>query len=367
MSQLFSTIKIGPLRLDNRIVIAPMCMFSANDGVATDWHLMHLGNLSLSGAGLLIIESTAVAPEGRITYADLGLWNIETENALVKILRFIRQHSPVRVGIQLSHAGRKASSGIGPKDPVFPPDSPHGWRTLAPSAIPLETTFPIPIELSKTEIQRIVNDFAGAAQRAVRAGVDLIELHGAHGFLIHQFLSPLSNHRTDEYGGSLENRMRFALEVFNAVKAAVPENVAVGIRVSGSDWAEGGWDVPQNIVLAKALQVKGCAYIHVSGGGLHPASQQLPPLEPGYQLPMAEAIKKEIDIPVIGVGLITTPQHAETALQEGKADLIALGRAMLYDPRWGWHAAAALGEHSVVPGQYASCAPHEVKNLFRNN
>lgn len=365
MSQLFSPITIGSLQLDNRIVIAPMCMFSANDGVASDWHLMHLGNLALSGAGLLIIESTAVAPEGRITYADLGLWNTETENALAKILRFIKQHSPIHMGIQLSHAGRKASSGTGPKDPFFPPESPQGWQTLAPSAIPLEEGFPTPTELSKTEIQRIVNDFANAAKSAANAGIDLIELHGAHGFLIHQFLSPLSNHRTDEYGGSLENRMRFALEVFDAVKVAVPENVAVGIRVSGSDWVAGGWDVPQNIALAKVLQNKGCAYIHVSGGGLDPANQQLPPLEAGYQLPMAAAIKKEIDIPVIGVGLITTPQQAETALQEGKSDLIALGRAMLYNPRWGWHAAAALGEHSVSPVQYASCAPHEVKNLFK--
>lgn len=365
MSKLFSPIKIGPLQLDNRIVIAPMCMFSAHDGVATDWHLMHLGSLSLSGAGLLIIESTAVSPEGRITHADLGLWSEDSEVALARILRFVKQHSPIRIGIQLSHAGRKASSSLTVRNGNVPSDDPHGWQTLAPSAIPFDDGLPPSKELNTIDIKRIVNDFATAAARAVSAGVDQIELHGAHGFLIHEFLSPLSNHRTDEYGESPENRMRFALEVFDAVKAAVPAHIAVGIRISGEDWVEGGWDLEQSIALAKALQAKGCAYIHVSGGGLDP-HQQIPTLDPGYQLPMAEAIKKEIDIPVIGVGLITTPQEAETALQENKADLIALGRAILYNPRWGWHAAAALGEHSVAPVQYAGSAPHNAKSLFKN-
>ncbi|HEY0275949.1 MAG TPA: NADH:flavin oxidoreductase/NADH oxidase [Paenirhodobacter sp.] len=364
MSRLFSGVDIGPLRLENRIVIAPMCQFSAAAGQATDWHLMHLGNLALSGAGLLILESTAVTPEGRITYADLGLWDDQTETALARVIRAVRLHSDMPIGVQLSHAGRKASSGLTPQEGTIPPDDPRGWRVVAPSAVPLVAGGPDPMVLDLAGIDRVVAAFGAAATRAARAGLNLIELHGAHGFLMHQFLSPLSNLRSDEYGGSLENRIRLTVRIFDAVKAAVPADVAVGIRISATDWAEGGWDLAQSIALAKVLDARGCAYIHVSGGGLDPDRQHLPPLEPGYQLPFAQAIRAEVAMPVIGVGLITQPAEAEAAIATGQADLVALGRGMLFDPRWPWHAAAELGATVRAPVQYLQCAPHGHKALF---
>lgn len=358
MSQLFSEVTVGPLTLPNRIVVAPMCQFSTPDGEAGDWHLMHLGTLALSGAGLLLIESTGVLPEGRITHADLGLWNDRQQAALARTLAAIRRYSDTRIGIQLSHAGRKAAEPA-PGDGVkaFAADDPRSWPVVAPSALPVGAHAPETRALDKAGIDAVVEAFAAAARRAVAAGIDLIELHGAHGFLLHQFLSPLSNQRTDDYGGSLENRLRLTLRVFDAVKAAVPARVAVGIRISATDWVEGGWDLAQSIVLSQALDARGCAHIHVSAGGLDPERQVLPALVPGYQLPYAAAIKAAVRMPVIGVGLITEPRQAEAALQEGQCDLVALGRAMLYDPRWPWHAAHALGLRVALPRQYAQCWP----------
>lgn len=365
MSKLFSPAEIGPLKLENRIVIAPMCQFSAAAGEAGDWHMMHLLNLALSGAGLLIIESTAVTPEGRITWADLGLWDDLTDAALARVIRSVRVHSDMPIGIQLSHAGRKASGG-GPKGSRYlEPDDPRGWRTIAPSALPAFEGGPLPEVLDNAGIDRVVTAFGNAAARAARMGLNLIELHGAHGFLMHQFLSPITNRRTDDYGGSLENRMRLTLRIFDAVRAAVPENVPVGIRISATDWIEGGWDVEQSIELAKALDARGCAYIHVSGGGIDQDRQQIPPLVPGYQLPYAEAIRQHVKMPVVGVGLITTPAQAEAALADGKVDLVGMGRAFLYNPRWPWHAAAELGATVKAPPQYAASAPQECKGLFR--
>ena len=360
MSHLFIEVAVGPLVLPNRIVVAPMCQFSTPDGEAGDWHLMHLGTLALSGAGLLIIESTGVVPEGRITHADLGLWNERQQAALARTLAAVRRYSNTRIGIQLSHAGRKAAEPA-PGDGVraFAANDPRSWPVVAPSALPVSEHAPQTRALDAAGIDAVVEAFAMAAQRAVAAGVDLIELHGAHGFLLHQFLSPLSNQRTDDYGGSLENRLRLTLRVFDAVKAAVPERVAVGIRISATDWVDGGWDLTQSIALSKALDARGCAYIHVSAGGLDPARQVLPPLAPGYQLSFAAAIKAEVRMPVIGVGLITEPQQAEDALQQGQADLVALGRAMLYDPRWPWHAANVLGGRAEFPQQYFGCWPHD--------
>lgn len=365
MSKLFSQINIGQLTLDNRIVVPPMCQYSAVNGQATEWHLMHYGNLALSGAGLLIVEATGVVPEGRISYGDLGLWDDKTAFALKKVVDFIRLHSQMPLAIQLSHAGRKASTDLGWKlNQYIAPDNPNGWQTYAPSAEPLKAGGTIPRELSKNEIKAIIHQFAEAARRAVEIGFDAIELHGAHGYLIHQFLSPITNKREDEYGGSLENRIRFVLEVFDAVTLATPKGFPVCIRISATDWIENGWDLAQSIELARKLDERGCGYIHVSTGGLDGELQKLSALYPGYQLPFAEAIKKEVKMPVIGVGLITQPQQAENAIKESKADLIAVGRGMLYDTRWGWHAAVELGAKVVGVKQYIRCKPHEVKDLF---
>ncbi len=366
MSKLFSEFNIGQLRLENRFVIPPMCQYSAANGQATEWHLMHYGNLALSGAGFLIVEATGIVPEGRISYADLGLWDDKTAFSLKKVIDFVRLHSQIPLAIQISHAGRKASTDLGWKsDQYIAPESPNGWQTYAPSAIPLTTGGTVPKELTKNEIKTLISQFAESAKRAVEIGFNAIELHSAHGYLLHQFLSPISNKRTDEYGGSLENRMRFVLEVFDAVNAATPKNFPVCIRISATDWIEDGWDLKQSIELAKQLDKKGCGYIHVSTGGLDGGLQKIPTINTGYQLPFAEAIKKEINMPVIGVGLITQPQEAEDAIDKAKADLIAVGRGVLYDPRWGWHAAAKLGGQVAGVNQYMRCTPHGIKDLFR--
>ncbi|MCD7098060.1 NADH:flavin oxidoreductase/NADH oxidase [Stenotrophomonas sp. MMGLT7] len=365
MRHLFSPLSLGPLQLPNRIVIAPMCQYSANEGSASDWHHIHLGNLALSGAGLLIIEATAVEPRGRITYADLGLWDDTTEAALAGVLDSLRRWSPMPIGVQLAHAGRKASTdkpwlGGG----AIAADDPHGWQTVSASARPFDPAGPAPQALDAAGIDAVVEAFAAAARRAERLGLQLIELHGAHGYLLHQFMSPLSNRREDEYGGSLENRLRLPLRVFDAVRDAVSDKVAVGMRISASDWVEGGWDLAQSIELAKALDARGADFIHVSSGGLDPRQQI--PVEPGYQVPFAEAIKAQVKMPVIAVGLITEPQQAEAILAEGQADAVALARGILYDPRWPWHAAAELGDSLAPAPQYLRCEPHSARGLFRS-
>ncbi|WP_339778625.1 NADH:flavin oxidoreductase/NADH oxidase [uncultured Thalassospira sp.] len=364
MSHLFTPLALGKLELDNRIIIAPMCQYSADNGKATDWHTIHLGNLALSGASLLILEATAVAPEGRITYADLGLWDDETENALAHTLKAVRANSDMPIAIQLGHAGRKASTAK-PWDGghALRPDDENGWQVVAPSAVPFLDGNPVPEALSKDRIAEIVARFAKAAKRADRLGIDAIELHGAHGYLIHQFLSPLSNRRSDEYGGSLENRMRFALEIYDAVRAAFGADKPVGIRISASDWVKDGWDIEQSVVLAKALKERGCDFIHVSSGGLH-AAQQIP-VGPSYQVPFAQRIKAETGLTTIAVGLITEAEQAEAIIGTGQADAIALARGILYDPRWPWHAAAKLGATITPPNQYLRCQPHTLKQLFK--
>ena len=366
MSQpyLFRPIEVGGLSLANRIVIAPMCQYSAVDGCMTDWHLIHLGHLALSGAALLIIEATAVVPEGRISWGDVGLWNDETEAAIGRTLDSIRRWSPIRVGIQLAHAGRKASTEIPWKGgKQIAPGAPNGWQTEAPSPIAFAEGENAPAALDRTGLDRVRDGFAQAAKRAARLGIDAVQLHGAHGYLLHQFLSPLSNRRDDAYGGSLENRMRFPLEVFEAVRAAFPADRPVTMRVSGTDWVEGGWDVEQTIAFAQALEARGCAAINVSSGGLHPAQQI--PVVPGYQVPFARAVKQAVTIPVVAVGLITEPEHAEAIIGNGDADMIAMARGMLYDPRWPWHAAAHFGAQVRVPNQYLRSQPREFKDLFK--
>ncbi|MBD8530951.1 MULTISPECIES: NADH:flavin oxidoreductase/NADH oxidase [unclassified Massilia] len=362
MSKLFSPYALGPLQLANRIAIAPMCQYSAEQGLPTDWHMIHLGHLALSGAALLIIEATAVTEEGRITPGDLGLWSDAHRDALQPVIAAIRCHSPIKVGIQLAHAGRKASSAVPWEGGAnIPPDAPGGWQTVAPSSVAHADGETVPLALDAAGLQRIKQGFVDAALRAHALGLDAIELHGAHGYLLHEFLSPLSNRREDDYGGPLENRMRFPLEVFEAVRAAVPE-MCVGMRISATDWVEGGWEIEQSAVFARALEARGCHFIHVSSGGVSPL--QKIPVGAGYQIAFAERIKRETSMPTIGVGLITEPQQAEHILQSGQADMVALARAMLYNPRWPWHAAAELGAQVAAPPQYWRSQPHQYKALF---
>jgi 2,4-dienoyl-CoA reductase-like NADH-dependent reductase (Old Yellow Enzyme family) len=340
-----------------------MCQYSAEDGNMTDWHLIHLGQLALSGAGLMILEATAVSPEGRISPADLGLYSEEDEAALARVMKAVRANSPIPVAIQISHAGRKASSRA-PWDggAQIRPDEPGGWKTEAPSAIPHSRDEDAPVALDAAGLARVRDAFVATTRRAARLGLDGIEIHAAHGYLLHQFLSPLANQREDEYGGSLENRMRFPLEVFDAVRAAFPAERPVWVRVSATDWVPGGWDLEETVAFGQALRERGCAAIHVSTGGVSPA--QTIPLGPGYQVPHAERVRAEVGLPTIAVGLITEPEQAEAIIAEGRADAVSLARAMLYDPRWPWHAAARLGAHVSAPKQYWRSQPREYKDLF---
>jgi 2,4-dienoyl-CoA reductase-like NADH-dependent reductase (Old Yellow Enzyme family) len=362
---LFKPLSIGGLELPNRIVIAPMCQYSAEDGSATDWHLIHLGHLALSGAALLILEATAVEARGRITPGCLGLYSDQNEAALARVMQSVRAHAGgMPLAIQLAHAGRKASSNVpwrGGAQIRLTQDG--SWRALAPSALPHIDGEDAPEALDDAGLARVRAAFAQAAQRAARLGVQGIEIHAAHGYLLHQFLSPIANHRSDAYGGSLDRRMRFPLEVFDAVRAAFPAERPVWVRVSATDWVDGsGWDVDGAIAFALALKARGCAAVHVSSGGVSPA--QKIPLGPGYQVGLAARIKAAVGLPTIAVGLITEPQQAEAIVASGQADAVALARAMLYDPRWPWHAAAALGAQVQAPPQYWRSQPREFKELF---
>lgn len=363
MSALFKPLRIGGLSLANRIVIPPMCQYSAEDGRMRDWHLVHYGQFACSGAGLLILEATGVSPEARISPRDIGLWDDACEAAMARVLGAIRDISTMPVAIQLGHAGRKAST-VPPWEgrTQIAPGAPGGWKTVAPSALPFAPGEDAPLALDRAGLDKVRDDFVGAARRAARLGIDAIELHGAHGYLLHQFLSPLSNHRTDDYGGDLAGRMRFPLEVFAAVRAAFPAERPVWMRVSASDWVEGGWDVESTIALTRELAARGAAAIHVSSGGLSP--EQKIRLEPGYQVPFAVRVKAAVGLPSIAVGLITDAREAEAIIASGRADAVAIGRGMLYDPRWPWHAAAELGARVSVPRQYWRSPPHGLKELF---
>lgn len=363
MPSLFSPISLNGLTLPNRIVIPPMDQYTAIDGLPTAWHSMHYGNLAVSGAGLLIVEATAVTADGRISPNDLGLWNDAQEQAHTALVAFIRTFSNTPIAVQLGHAGRKASTACPWEGKGVLCAAEGGWDFCAPSPLAYDASSPTPAALCTQGIQDIVAAFVQAAHRACKAGYDLIELHAAHGYLMHQFLSPLANTRSDAYGGSLENRMRFPLEVFSAVRAALPASFPVGVRVSGTDFAEGGWDIEECAVFAAELEKRGCSVIHVSGGGLSP--QQKISLSPGYQVPLAVRIKAATTIPVIAVGLITEAELAAGIISTNQADMVAIGRAMLYNPRWPWHAAAKLGVTiAPVPRQYLRCEPHNAKGLF---
>ena len=362
MSVLFSPFSLRGLTLRNRVVISPMCQYSSVDGRATPWHVMHLGSLALSGAGLLCTEATAVEADGRISPADLGLYDDATEAALEPALAVIRAHSKVPVAIQLAHAGRKASTHVPWQGGAQIPVAQGGWRTHAPSALTQRPGEELPLELDAAGLARIRDAFAAAARRAARLGIDAIEVHAAHGYLLHQFLSPLANQRGDAYGGSLAHRMRFPLEVFEAVRAAFPEDRPVGARVSATDWIDRGWDLEQTLAFARELAARGADWIDVSSGGISPAQKIV--LGPGYQVPFAEAVKRATGLPTMAVGMITTAAQAEDIVAGGKADMVALARAMLYDPRWPWHAAAELGASVDAPPQYWRATPPGRPDLF---
>jgi 2,4-dienoyl-CoA reductase-like NADH-dependent reductase (Old Yellow Enzyme family) len=356
---LFSPFAMRDVTLSNRIAVSPMCQYSAVDGVPNEWHMQHLGSLSMSGASLLMTEATHVEAIGRITHGCLGLWNDAQEAAIKHIVDACRRFSPgLVIGMQLAHAGRKASSrlpwlgGAG----LSPDEAP--WQTVAPSALTFDDTRTMPVALDRAGMDRIRDAFVQAAQRALRIGIDLIELHGAHGYLMHEFLSPISNKRTDEYGGSLANRMRFPLEVFAAVRAVWPADKPVGARITGKDWLDGGVDETEATAFAAELKKLGCDYCCVSSGGIigGKAAPRIP-TEQGYQVFLAEQVRRHASIATRAVGLIVEPRFADTIIREGQADMIAIARGFLDDPRWGWHAAEALGAEVYYPPQYERSGP----------
>lgn len=354
-SRLFTPMSIGRMDLANRVTIAAMCQYSAVEGAMTDWHMQHLGNLALSGASMMLIEATGVVPEGRITLWCTGLYSDANEAAMKRVVDFVRTISPIRIGLQLNHAGRKASThrpweGRGPLEPGN-----NSWKTVGPSAIALAPGWPAPAALDRAGMDRIKAAYVDAAGRAARVGVDFLEMHSTHGYLLSEFLSPLSNRRDDDHGGSLESRMRFPLEIFAALRAAWPRGKPIGAKISGTDFAPGGWTVEDAVVYARELERLGCDYVTVSGGGV--VLDAKVPVAPGYQVPYAERVKREVGITTGSVGLIAGAQQAEAIVAGGKADFVSLARGMLFDPRWPWHAAAALGADVKYPPQYERCDP----------
>ena len=355
-SALFSPISLRALDLPNRIVVSPMCQYEAVEGSATDWHIMNLGQYAMGAAGLVFTEATHVSDVGRISPKCLGLYRDDNEAALKRVVDFCRRYGVTVLGTQLAHAGRKAST-LPPaqgRGPVLPAEG--GWEVVGPSALPFGEGWLVPRALTVEEIREITAQFVAATERAERIGFDAIELHAAHGYLMHSFLSPLSNQRDDAYGGSLDNRMRFVLETFEAVRAVWPADKPLGIRISATDWVEGAWDIEDSVVLAKQLDALGCDFIDVSSGGLDPR-QTIDPFA-GYQIPFAERMKQEVSMKVMAVGKIIEPQQAEDIVASGKADFVAMARAMMDDPRWAWHAARALGAETAYSPNYARCAPN---------
>jgi 2,4-dienoyl-CoA reductase-like NADH-dependent reductase (Old Yellow Enzyme family) len=339
-SKLFSPIQIKNITFKNRIAISPMCQYSAEDGFANDWHLVNLGSRATGGAALIIQEATSVSPEGRISPGDLGLWKDEQIEKMQAINRFIIGQNAIP-GIQLAHAGRKASAAIPWKGNIKLDETNGGWNTVAPSAVAFHSNEKTPIALDKTGIQKVISDFKSATKRSLKAGFEVVEIHAAHGYLLHQFMSPLSNFRTDEYGGSFENRTRLLIEVLEAVQSEWPENLPIFVRISATDWAEGGWNIDESVQLSQLLKEKGVDLIDVSSGGL--VTHQQIPLGPNYQVPFAERIKNETGILTGAVGLITEASQAEEIIATGKADLVLFARESLRDPNLGLNFAKELG------------------------
>lgn len=354
-ARLFEPFTLRGVTTRNRIVVSPMCQYSCSDGLATDWHLVHLGSRAVGGAGIVIAEAAAVEARGRISLQDLGLWNDDQAESLARVTSFIRENGAV-AGIQLAHAGRKAStyrpwSGEG----TLPLEA-GGWDdVIAPSAVPFSTTYPLPRAMDAADITAVREAFVAATTRAASAGFEFLELHAAHGYLLHEFLSPLANRRSDNYGGNLANRMRLTLEVARDVRAAWPAHLPLSVRISGTDWTPGGWTIEESVALARELKLLGVDVIDASSGGLSTAQQI--PLGPGYQAPIAEQVRREAAIPTIAVGLITEAEQAEGILAAGQADLIALARELLRDPYWPLHAATVLGLDLPWPSQYARAKP----------
>jgi 2,4-dienoyl-CoA reductase-like NADH-dependent reductase (Old Yellow Enzyme family) len=349
---LFEPLTIRSVTLRNRIGVSPMCQYSSEDGVATDWHLVHLGSRAVGGAALVIAEATAVSPEGRISPGDAGIWAEKHIEPIARINRFIKQHGAVP-GIQIAHAGRKASAARPWDGGAHLADDQGGWPTVAPSAIPFGGSLnKVPRAMTEADIAKVQNDFVAAAKRALTAGTEWLELHFAHGYLAQEFLSPLSNHRTDRYGGSFENRIRFALETTRTVRAAWPDNLPLAARISCTDWVAGGWDIEQSVELSRRLKAEGVDLIDCSSGGATPDAKI--PTTQGYQVPFSEKIRREANIATAAVGLITEPQQADAILRNGQADQVLLAREFLRDPYWPAHAAKALGHSEKVkpPVQY---------------
>ncbi len=361
-SALFRPLELRGLTLPNRIVISPMCQYSSDLGAATDWHVAHLASMASSGAGLVLLEATGVELTGRITPGCLALCDDRTEAALARVIEVVGRLAPAALGVQLSHAGRKASSRVPWEGghQLLPADG--GWVTDAPSARPHAEGELAPHALDLADLQRVRDAFADSARRAARIGLRAVELHMAHGYLLHQFLSPIANQRTDAWGGSLDNRMRFPLEVFDAVRAALPADLPCGVRVSATDWVEGGWTLEDTVAFAAELKRRGCDWVDCSSGGVSPAQKIA--AGPGYQVPFARQVKQATGVTTMAVGMITDPQQAERIVAEGDADLVALARGALYNPRWGWHAAAALGGQVAAPRQYWRCQPAGHASLF---
>lgn len=352
---LFTPIRLAGRDFANRIVISPMCQYSAVEGAASDWHMIHLGQMALSGAALLFVEATAVEPQGRISHGDLGLYDDRTEAALARVLKACRAYGNVGLGIQLAHSGRKGSAqapwvGGGP---ITPHDRP--WETIAPSAVPFAPGWPAPRAFVEADFARVKQAFVDSAKRALRLDFDVLELHAAHGYLLHEFLSPISNRRTDRYGGSIENRMRFPLEIFASLRAVWPRDRPLGARITGSDWIDGGWTVEDAIAFARELKRLGGDFVDVSSGGVTLDAKVS--VGPGYQVPFAAAVRRATGQPTMAVGMITAPLQANDIVKSGSADMVALARGFLDDPRWAWRAARELGAEIAYPPQYARSHP----------
>ncbi len=363
-SALFSPFSMRGVELPNRVVVAPMCQYSARLGVPTDWHTLHLGSYAASGAGLVMIEATGVEAIGRITPGCTALHNDEQETAFARIIDICKTYGGAKIGLQLAHAGRKASNGVpweGSK-PLSPDDG--GWTIIGPSAIAFADGWQTPEPMSHDMMNSVCDAFVQSAQRALRIGVDVLELHMAHGYLLNAFLSPIANQRTDEYGGSIENRMRYPLEVFTAVRAVWPDNCPMGVRISATDWEEPGWTINDSVVFSARLKELGCDFVDCSSGGNTGSRPPVANLGQGYQVELAKQVKSEADIPTMAVGMIRDPQYAEEIIAGGKADLIAIARGFLYEPGWARRAAEELGGSLPYPDQYKRAMPEHWSRAF---